>query len=400
MGESFLTGIKVIDLGSYVAAPAAATVMADYGADVVKIEPPQGDAYRRLLRTAPVDYFWLLTSRGKRSLAVDLKGPGADEIVTRLVSRADVFITNFREDLLAKLNLAYETLKHHNPRLIYAHMSGYGRAGPEAQRPAFDTTAWWGRTGLQEFTRAVDEPPIISAPGMGDHATAMSLFGAIMAALYRRERTGLGGYVSTSLTANGVWSNGMVLQAMLGGDDWSTLKHEGQRSRQPLGRLYRTNDARWVQLSLLNPAREWPLFAEAMEHSEWITDPRYVTHADRLENSIALDGEIRDSISRLDLGEFRERMDTRSLTYGYAARNFELVDDPQLVENGMLIATDETEGPYTRTISNPIHIDGEQKRTPTRAPEIGQHSTSVLRDFGFSSEEIEDWVQSGVVVEP
>ena len=137
-----------------------------------------------------------------------------------------------------------------------------------------------------------------------------------------------------------------------------------------------------------------------MEHPEWVTDPRYLAPADRLENGVALESEIRDSISKLDLAEFRERMDARALTYGYAARNIELVDDPQLVENGMLIETDETEGPYTCTISNPIHIAGEQKRTPTRAPEIGQHSTGVLRDFGFSDEEIADWLRDGVVVEP
>ena len=192
----------------------------------------------------------------------------------------------------------------------------------------------------------------------------------------------------------------MILQAMLGGDDWSTLKHEGQRPRQPLLTIYRTRDDRWIQLSLLNPAREWPLFAEAMECQQWLGDPRYLTPVERLENHAALESEIGESIGRLDLVEFRERMDARSLTYGYAARNVELVDDPQLVENGMLIATDETEGPYTRTISNPIHIEGEQKRTTTRAPVIGQHSVAVLRDFGFSSEEIEGWLHEGVVVQP
>ena len=400
MGDRFLSGIKVIDLGSFVAAPAAATVMGDFGADVVKIEPPEGDGYRRLLAAAPMDYFWLLTSRGKRSLAVDLKDAQGDEIVARLVARADVFITNYRERLLGRLNLGYETLKSYNPRLIYAHMSGYGRAGPEAERPAFDTTAWWGRTGMQEFTRAVDEPPIISAPGMGDHATAMSLFGAIMAALYRRERTGVGGYVSTSLTANGIWSNGMVLQAMIAGEDWSTLKHERQRNRQPLGTIYQTRDSRWVQLSLLNPIREWPLFAETMEHPEWLTDPRYATRVDRLENSVDLENAIGESIGKLDLAEFRTRMDARSLTYGYAAHNVELMDDEQLVENGMLVETDEPEGEYTRTVSNPIHIEGEQKRTPTRAPEVGQDSVAVLREFGFSDAEIEGWVRDGIVVEP
>jgi len=399
MHDPLLDGIRVVDLGSFIAAPAAATVMADYGADVVKVEPPDGDGYRRLLANAEVDHFWLLTSRNKRSLALDLKSAGGAEVLHRLVRWADVFVTNYRDSLLARLGLEYETLRRENPSLVYAHVSGYGRAGPEAGRPAFDTTAWWGRSGLQEFTRDPGAPPIISAPGMGDHATAMALFGAVMAALYRRERTGEGAFVGTSLLANGVWSNGMVLQAMLAGDDWSTAKHEGGRPRQALAALYRTSDARWVQLALLNPVKEWPLFTEAMLHPEWQRDERFVTASDRLEHGDALAGLIAEAIAALTLEEFRARMDARGLTYGYAAQNRELVADPQLLDNGMFVPTDEAEGPFTRTVANPLEISGERQRTPTRAPETGQHSEEILHHIGCGDAEIDGWLRAGVVLQ-
>lgn len=398
--EPFLNGIKVLDLGSFVAAPAAATVMSDYGADVVKIEPPEGDGYRRLLAAAAVDHFWLLTSRNKRSLALDLKTDAGAEILQRLVCTADVFVTNYRDSLLEKLGLQYAALAALNPRLVYAHVSGYGRQGPEAGRPAFDTTAWWGRSGLQEFTRDEGCAPIVSAPGMGDHATAMSLFGAIMAALYRRERTGRGALVETSLLANGVWSNGMVMQAMLAGDDWSTRKHQGDRPRQPLAALYRTRDDRWVQLSLLNPLKEWVPFTEAMLHPEWQQDSRFADAASRMEHGEALTALIAEAIAALSLEELRRRLDERGLTYGHAAQNRELVADPQLIDNDILVPTAEGEGPYTRTVSNPIHLSGERKRTPHRAPAVGEHSVEILRELGCSEQDVQRWLDARVVVQP
>ena len=182
MADEVFGELKIVDCGSYVAGPAAATVFADLGAEVVKIEPLDGDPLRRL---APVDpsYFWRLDARNKKGLAIDLKTGKGREVLERLVAEADIFLTNYRASLIERLDIGYETLKSLNPRLIYAQINGYGLDGDEAERTAFDSTAWWGRSGLQDWIRMHGNGPALSAAGMGDHATAMSLFGAISACL-------------------------------------------------------------------------------------------------------------------------------------------------------------------------------------------------------------------------
>ena len=211
-----LAGIRVLDVGSFVAGPAAATVMGDFGAEVIKIEPPEGDPYRSLHRLpgspeGDRDYYWVLDSRNKKGLALDLKRPEAREVLERLVRSADVFLTNMPLDVRARLGIRWADLEPLNGRLVYASLTAYGESGPEANKTGFDATAWWARTGLMDNARSgPDAPPARSIPGMGDHATAMALFGAVMMALYQRERTGKGGMVSTSLMAAGLWSNAHV----------------------------------------------------------------------------------------------------------------------------------------------------------------------------------------------
>ena len=211
MGD-LLKALKVIDAASFLAGPGAATVLGDYGADVIKIEPFAGDGYRTLSRPHRTDYNWQLTSRNKRSLALDLNTEPGREIIQRLAEEADVLILNFFDDQLARYGLEYEALREKNPRLVYARMSGFGTRGPEARKRGFDSTGWWARTGLMDLVRDKGQAPVMGAPGFGDHSSAMSLFGAIMLGLYRRERTGVGCQVETSLLANGIWANGMQVQ--------------------------------------------------------------------------------------------------------------------------------------------------------------------------------------------
>jgi crotonobetainyl-CoA:carnitine CoA-transferase CaiB-like acyl-CoA transferase len=224
MDNHIFSGLKVIDCASFIAAPAAATVLGDFGADVVKIEPPgTGDAYRHLpkLPGNPVsehNFAWLLDSRNKRSIALDLANPDGQAVVQRLASDADVFITNFPLHVRGRFGIDYETLGPRNDRLIYASFTGYGETGEEASKPGFDTTAWWARSGMMDIVRtAATDAPVRPAVGMGDHPSAVSVYAAIVTALYQRERTGRGAYVTSSLVANGLWANAYVVQAALCG---------------------------------------------------------------------------------------------------------------------------------------------------------------------------------------
>jgi len=218
--QRMFEGLTVLDCASFIAAPAAATILADFGAEVIKIEPPAGDPFRHLPRLpgnpkCEHNWAWMLESRNKQGLALDLSTADGQAVLCRMVPRADVFITNFPPAVRRRLGIAYRNLAPLNERLIYASFTGYGEHGQEANKPGFDSNAWWARSGMMDLVRPDSAgPPARSLPGMGDHPSALALFGAIVAALYRRERTGKGAHVGTSLMANGVWSNGLMVQAL------------------------------------------------------------------------------------------------------------------------------------------------------------------------------------------
>src|SRR5215472_7749513 len=212
MASGLFSDLLVIDCASFVAGPAAATIMSDFGARVIKIEPPgAGDAYRTLIQYRGqedvIDYFWTLDSRNKESLALDLKNPEERAVLDKIIARADVFITNYPFPVRRRLQLRAEDVMPLNRRLIYASLTPYGEHGPQRDRTAFDATAWWARSGLMDMVRATgDTEPAMSVPGMGDHPTAMAMYAAIVTALYRRQVTGEGSQVCTSLLANGLWA--------------------------------------------------------------------------------------------------------------------------------------------------------------------------------------------------
>ncbi len=219
MQNGILSGLRVIDCGTYVAGPASATIMSDFGAEVIKIERPQGgDLYRFMadlpgFAKADVNWAWILTSRNKKSVALDLSVPQGRDALIRLVKTADVFVTNYQHPLLEKFQLTWEHLQPENERLIYAHLTGYGDAGEDADAPSYDALAYWARSGLMMSVVGLDGSPAGPRPAMGDHPTSVSLFGSIMLGLYHRERTGRGLKVGTSLMASGAWANACDIQA-------------------------------------------------------------------------------------------------------------------------------------------------------------------------------------------
>src|SRR3954470_20153349 len=259
MTESLFSGLKVIDCASWIAGPAAATMMSDFGADVIKIEPPgAGDPWRAStpIPGKKVDYYWQLTSRNKRSLALDLKLPEGQAVLHRLVASADVFITNFPLPVRDRLHMAPSDLMPLNRRLIYGSFTAYGEHGEEAAKTGFDSTAYWARTGLMDQVRASeDTPPARSMPGMGDHPSGTGLYAAIVTALYRRERTGKGSVVKSSLLQNGLWANGCAVQTRLFGEH---VAHRPLREDAPnaLANHYRTRDNRWFIMALFNEQRQ------------------------------------------------------------------------------------------------------------------------------------------------
>jgi crotonobetainyl-CoA:carnitine CoA-transferase CaiB-like acyl-CoA transferase len=270
MEDGIFEGLKVLDCASFIAAPAAATVLSDFGAEVIKIEPPgSGDPYRNLpnLPGYPAsahNFAWLLESRNKRSLALDLSKPEGQAVLHRLAADADVFITNFPPAVRARLGLTYDKLAPLNERLIYASFTGYGEKGDEANKPGFDSNAYWARSGLMDLVRAdTSIAPARSVAGMGDHPCAMALYGAIVTALYKRERTGKGSHVSSNLMANGVWANGVLAQAKLCGAKFGERRPR-ERALNAVTNHYQCRDGRWLILSLLNEDRQWPTLARCL----------------------------------------------------------------------------------------------------------------------------------------
>ena len=397
-----LSGIRVLDVGSFIAGPAAATVMGDFGAEVIKIEPPEGDPYRQLYKApgnpeSDRDYCWILDSRNKQSLALDLKRPEAREVMARLVRGADVFLTNLPLDVRARLGIGWKDLEPINDRLIYASLTAYGETGPEANKTGFDSTAWWARSGLMDNVRSSpDAPPARSLPGMGDHATAMALFGAIMLGLYRRERTGKGGMVATSLMANGLWSNALLAQAMLCGAPFK-LRPPREQALNALNNLYQAGDGRWFMLVLVSEERQWPAFLQALERPDLADDPRFATKEARHANARTLIVELDRIFATRSYEEWRARLDAAGVTFGGVGRLQDIEGDRQMRESGAVKPLHDPEAGAALTIDSPIGIAGVEKQPAGPAPQIGAHSDAVLRSCGYDDAAIAELRRAGVI---
>jgi len=388
MTESLFTGLKVIDCASWIAGPAAATILSDFGADVIKIEPPGvGDPWRGRgpLPGRAVDYYWQLTSRNKRSLAIDLKHPDGIAALHKLVASADVFVTNFPLPVRDRLLLSASHLLALNPRLIYASFTAYGEEGEEAAKTGFDSTAYWARTGLMDQVRAEPTtPPARSMPGMGDHPSATGLYAAIVTALYRREKTGKGGVVKSSLLQNGLWANGCAVQTRLFNEH---VAHRPLRQDAPnaLANHYQTRDGRWFIMALYNEQRQLRGFLTAIGRPELTDDPRFATDAERKKNARILTAVLDDVFATRDLAEWRTVLDGVGVTFGIVGTVDEALSDQQMRDCGALVPFADGQG---LTISAPFHIDGVEKVPPRRAPDLGQHNASVLAEAGYSADEI------------
>ena len=400
MDKGIFDGLKVLDCASFIAAPAAATVLSDFGADVIKVEPPgSGDPYRNLpnLPGYPAsehNFAWLLESRNKRSLALDLSKPEGQAVLHRLAEQADVFITNYPPAVRERLGITYDRLAPLNQRLIYASFTGYGEKGEEANKPGFDSSAYWARSSLMDLVRAdTNTTPARSIAGMGDHPCAMAFYGAIVTALYKRERTGKGSHVASNLMANGVWAASVLAQAKLCGAKFGERRPR-ERALNALTNHYKCKDGRWMILSVLNEERQWPALARCLEREDLIADPRFTTKADRHARSVELIKLFDDVFATKTLAEWRKLLDGSGLVFGVVGILDDIPTDRQMLDNEVLVPF---ENDTMLTINSPIWVSGSKKAPPRKPPGIGEHSDEILRDAGYDEASIEKLRSSGAV---
>jgi crotonobetainyl-CoA:carnitine CoA-transferase CaiB-like acyl-CoA transferase len=400
MEKGIFDGLKVLDCASFIAAPAAATVLSDFGADVIKIEPPvTGDPYRNLPNLpgyphSEHNFAWMLEARNKRSLALDLTKKEARDVLYRLVAESDVFITNMPPQVRTKLGITYDHLAHLNERLIYASFTGYGEKGEEANKPGFDSNAYWARSGLMDLVRADEHTtPARSIAGMGDHPCAMAFYGAIVTALYQRERTGKGSHVSSNLMANGVWAASVLAQAKLVGAKFGERRPR-ERALNAVTNHYQCKDGRWLILSLLNEERQWPTLARCLEREDLVTDPRFATKKDRHARSLELIKIFDEIFAGKPLAEWRKILDGNGLVFGVVGILDDIPNDQQMIDNEVLVPF---ENDTMLTINSPIWVDGSRKVQPRKPPGLGDHSDEILRNAGYDETAIQQLRSSGAV---
>ena len=389
-----LDGIRVVELASFVAAPSAGALLADLGAEVVKIEVPQGEVYRqsrpRLLgikHDFPEAAHFQMDNRGKESLALDLTRAPAQKAARGLVEQADIFLTNMLPQRLEKFGLDPETLHEEKPELIIAVLSGYGRAGPDAQRAAFDYTAYWARSGMMDQLRDAGNPPAFLRPGVGDHAAALSLTTGILSALRMRDRDGAGQIIDVSLQHIGLY--------VLGNDSAQVLAtgkappaHNRSKPRNPLWNHYPTADDRWLFLVMIESDRYWKPLCEALERSDLFADDRFKDARARYIHSADLTRELETILKGRSLEEWGRVFESHKLIWAPVLTLEEAAQDPQAEANAVFTDVDHpTAGAY-RTVAPPLQMSRHEMRGEKPAPALGAHTRDLLRRSGLTDEEI------------
>jgi crotonobetainyl-CoA:carnitine CoA-transferase CaiB-like acyl-CoA transferase len=397
--DNIFSGLKVVDFSSFIAGPSAAVILSDFGADVIKVEPPSGDPWRNghKVPSQPLandPYQWHLANRNKRSITLDLKSTSAQQVLQELVTWADVFIVNTPHPARKKLKLEYDDVVQWNPRLIYADLTGFGEQGPDADLPGFDITSYWARSGLLSMTRDAGAPPTWPVGGSGDNATAVGIYSGIVTALYRRERTGKGSYVTTSLLAEGVWSASVSIQGALAGAKFAA-PHDRKNPANAALNVYRAADGTWFVL-IVTPDKLVPV-AKAIGRPDLLTDARFSVPSKLMANMPQLTAILDDVFATQPMAHWYEVFSGLHVTFGAVRGPQEVINDPQLAANDIVVPLEGAVGKLTLTISSPIQVHGAAKEPARRGPGLGEHNDTVLRELGFDAKDIDGLRASGAV---
>jgi len=397
-----LDGVRLLEVAEWFFVPGAGTVLADWGADVIKVEhPTRGDPLRGLISSGMIpgaqghNFFVENGSRNKRSIGLDLTGERGRDILYRLVERADVFLTSFLPAARRRLRIDYEDIAAINPKIIYARGSGQGPRGPEAERGGFDAGSFWARGGVAHMLTEPGKPPLMQRAAFGDTIGATFIAGGIAAALYRREKTGAGCVVDVSLLGTAVWLMAPdILAAMQLGRD---LPHtDRSRAPNPIMNAYRCQDGSWLMLMMLTPLRHWDEFCQAIEREDLRDEFPLVQWADEAIRA-RLVAALASHFATRPRGAWIERLLQFDTIHAPVQTPTEVRDDPQVIANRYLVDYEHpTHGPF-KVVSSPVQFDGEPTDVRRVAPDAGQDTEEILLELGCDWEQIGSLKESGVI---
>lgn len=401
-----LEGIKVIELGHWVLGPTCARILGELGADVIKIEDPRGgDPVRGLLPPklmsdlGPVNPFWEQWNGSKRAIAVDLSQEAGREIIYKLVKISDVFVTNFRAAVVDRFTLDYERVAKINPKIIYAQATGFGLKGPDRDRPAFDETAFWTRSGIMSTLGEPDAPPVPLRGAMGDLTTAGFLAGAIVAALLARDRFGFGQKVDISLVATGMWVAGEDVQRRLTwGERAGNQKYPRKSTTNPLRNTFQTKDKKWLFFMMLQTDRFWPAVCKAIEKEDLGKDPRFDSHRKRVKNSQLIISILDEVIATRTMAEWAERFDQHGLIWEPETTVPEVLADPQVAANDYVAEVEYPSGDLVKLLRVPFQFSETPIGPRSPGPELGQHTEEVLLEMGYDWDQLSQLKEQKVII--
>jgi len=403
--EPLLEGIKVIELAEWGFVPSAAAVLADWGADVIKIEHPQrGDPMRGLMaggliaKTGDYNYMVEQMNRGKRSIGLDLGAEAGREILLKLIPATDVFITSFLEPARVRMRITYDDLSALNSKLVYARGHGQGQRGPDSDKAGFDAISYWARSGIGHMLTPLGSNYVMQRAAFGDVMSGMTLAGGIAAALFRRSVTGKGGLVDVSLLGTALWNLApdVIASQLLGRDPRDPGDgRPPSRPPNPLVGIHRTQDNRFVSLNMMQGDRYWEGFCRALDREDLITDPKFATFEARAQERDALYKLIAATFASQPLSHWTEQLDTHECVWAAVHTPLEAASDPQVIENGYL--PQHPTKPEGRVVASPVQYNNGKIEPQRGAPEMGQHTEEILQELGFDWDTIARLKEQSVI---
>ena len=397
-----LEGIRVVEYATYMAAPGAGCILRDWGADVVKIEPPGGDPIRLFFRTIGTDYpdnpVFDFDNRGKQSIIIDTSKAEGQALIRELVKDADVFLTNVRPGGLARSGLDYDSLKQLNPKLVYCSLSGYGLQGPDADRPGFDIASFWSRTGVANLTIPKGGEPFPLRTAFGDHTTSIAAAAGICAALVEAQRTGNGRLVEASLVRTGLYTMGsdLAIQLFFGRVASTKGRHE---QNVPISNFYQSKDGKWFCIVARQGETDWAPLCRVINRPELATDPRFNNAKGRRANNAEVVNILDEGFGAYEMEELAGRLDAESIAWAPVQTLAEVAADPQAHAAGAIVQTPSSKGDGSTYASpaSPVRFPGADDGPKGPSPAPGEHTRAVLAALGRSDADIETLYKSGIV---